>query len=169
MIYYDTNQWHWIRDATAFRQVCDTLMLRACWRDDAATFRVDSRFGEDRGRFHDLATVGHYQRVWDSRGQEWQADFYADTTGPYLQRVADDRHRDRGVRPSELPPAAIVAYMCPVSRSVSGTSEVLFVPFRVSRGVDGSGAGADLPQDLHCATGVAPGRGERLPPSWRRW
>jgi hypothetical protein len=82
MIYYDTNQWHWIRDATAFRQVCDTLMLRACWRDDAATFRVDSRFGEDRGRFHDLAAVGHYQRVWDGRGQEWQADFYADTTGP---------------------------------------------------------------------------------------
>lgn len=29
MIYYDTNQWHWIRDVAAYRQACDTIMLRA--------------------------------------------------------------------------------------------------------------------------------------------
>ena len=57
MIYYDTNQWHWIRDATAYRQVCDTIMLRACWRDDTGVFRVDSRFAQHRGRFHDLGPL----------------------------------------------------------------------------------------------------------------
>jgi hypothetical protein len=81
MIYYDTNQWHWIRDATAYRQVCDTVMLRACGRDDAGMFRVDSRFAQDRGRFHDLVALDHYQRVWDGRCPEWQADFHVYTTG----------------------------------------------------------------------------------------
>lgn len=33
-------------------------------------------------RHGDLAALGHYQRVWDGRSPEWQADFYADTTGP---------------------------------------------------------------------------------------
>jgi hypothetical protein len=82
MIYYDTNQWHWVRDATAYHEVCDTIMLRACWRDGAGVFRIDSRFVEDRGRFADLAALGHYQRVWDGCSPECQADFYADTTGP---------------------------------------------------------------------------------------
>lgn len=82
MIYYDTNQWHWIRDVAAYRQACDTIMLRACWRDDSGVFRVDSRFAQDRRRFGDLAALGHYQRVWDGRSPEWQADFYADATGP---------------------------------------------------------------------------------------
>jgi hypothetical protein len=81
MIYYDTNHWHWIRGAAAYHQACDTIMLRACWRDDAGVFRVDSRFTEDRDRFNDLTALGHYQRVWDGRSPEWQADFYADTTG----------------------------------------------------------------------------------------
>ena len=81
MIYYDTNQWHWIQDAAAYRQICDAIMLRACWRDPAGAFRVDSRFAEDRQRFRDLAAVGHYQRVWDGHSPERQADFYADTTG----------------------------------------------------------------------------------------
>lgn len=81
MIYYDTNQWHWIRDAAAYHEFCDTIMLRACGRDTTGVFHVDSRFAEDRRRFHDLAALGHYQRVWDGRSPEWQADFYADTTG----------------------------------------------------------------------------------------
>ena len=58
--YYDTNQWHWIRDAAAYHQVCNTIMLRACWRDTAGVFRVDSRFAEDRRRFNNLAALGHY-------------------------------------------------------------------------------------------------------------
>ncbi len=82
MISYDTNQWHWIREAVAYHNVCDTIMLRARWRDAAGIFRVDSRFVEDRRRFKDLAALGHYQRVWDGRSPEWQADFYADTTDP---------------------------------------------------------------------------------------
>jgi hypothetical protein len=81
VIYYDTNQWHWIRDADAYHQACTAIMLRACWRDTAGVFRIDSRFAVDRGRFGDLAALGHYQRVWDGRSPEWQADFYADTTG----------------------------------------------------------------------------------------
>lgn len=80
--YYDTNQWHWIRDAPAYRAQCDTIMLRACWRDPQGRFRVDERFAEDRARFAGLTAVGAYQRVWDGASPEWQADFLADTTGP---------------------------------------------------------------------------------------
>lgn len=82
MIYYDTNQWHWIRDAAACRQACDTIMLRACGRDANGVFHVDSRFEQDRSEYGDLTALGHYQRVWDGRSAEWQADFYIDTTGP---------------------------------------------------------------------------------------
>ncbi len=55
VIYYDTNQWHWMRDGAAYQQACDAIMLRECWRDDAGVFRVDSRFVEDRDRLNDLA------------------------------------------------------------------------------------------------------------------
>ncbi|HET9255261.1 MAG TPA: hypothetical protein VFO16_08680 [Pseudonocardiaceae bacterium] len=41
-----------------------------------------TRFAEDRARFADLPALGHYQRVRDGQSPEWQADFYADTTGP---------------------------------------------------------------------------------------
>lgn len=80
--FYDTNVWHWVRDAAAYARACDTIMLRACWRDPHGAFLVDDRFHIDRDRFAGLAAVGAYQRVWDGRSPEWQADFFADTTGP---------------------------------------------------------------------------------------
>lgn len=80
--YYDTNQWHWVRDAAAYRDACDTIMLRACWRDPQGRFRVDERFAEDRARFAGLPALGVYQRVWDGASPEFQADLLADTTGP---------------------------------------------------------------------------------------
>ena len=82
MIYYGTTQWHWIRDAAAYHQ--------ALHHDHAAgvlgghRWRVSRRlrFVEDRRRFGDLVVLSHYQRVWDGRSPEWQADFYAAATDP---------------------------------------------------------------------------------------
>jgi hypothetical protein len=92
MIYNDTSQWHWIHDATAYHQACDTIMLRSCWRDDASMFRVDSRFAQGR-HFHDIDAVGHYQRV-GRRSLPGMASrlLRRHHRPPAGQRVADDRH-----------------------------------------------------------------------------
>jgi hypothetical protein len=81
VIYYDTNQRHWVRDCAAYLPAWDTIMLRACWRDGTGVFCVDSWSAEERYRFNDLVAPDHYQRVWDGSSPEWQADCYADTIG----------------------------------------------------------------------------------------